>query len=131
METAHQPYTKSLSHRGVISGSTLVSKTSNQPLCHYFGGLRYALAPAERWRRAVKLPSSYTYGSKERPGQHDGLSGVCPQPPFRMLADESGWNEDCFQCNVWVPVGEPPAGGWPVLIYIRMYTPWYDQQNQV
>ncbi|RDW57930.1 putative carboxylesterase [Aspergillus mulundensis] len=28
-------------------------------------------------------------------------------------------DEDCFQCNVWVPYGEPPANGWPVLIFIH------------
>ena len=25
--------------------------------------------------------------------------------------DESAWDEDCLQSNVWVPIGDPPAGG--------------------
>lgn len=36
-----------------------------------------------------------------------GGCGVCPQPGV----DEKEWDEDCLQCNVWVPVGEAPEGG--------------------
>ena len=32
---------------------------------------------------------------------------MCPQPGL----DEKEWDEDCLQCNVWVPVGEAPEGG--------------------
>ncbi|RJE18934.1 Carboxylesterase [Aspergillus sclerotialis] len=115
MDVHKTPYLKSLSNRGHIKGSTLTSKATNKPLCHFFGGLRYALAPSERWRRAHKLPELYSYGTRENPGQHEGLSSVCPQPGFLGPADESLWSEDCFHCNIWVPVEEPPKGGWPVL----------------
>jgi carboxylesterase type B len=37
--------------------------------------------------------------------------------------DKSVWSEDCFQVNVWVPVGDAPEGGWPVLFYIRTFNP--------
>lgn len=34
-------------------------------------------------------------------------------------SDESAWDEDCLQCNIWVPLGTPPPDGWPVLFYIH------------
>jgi hypothetical protein len=120
MDTSQVPYLKPLAHRGFVHGSTI--SNSSHALCHFFGGVRYALPPAERWRKALRLPPSYSYGSRERPGQHDRGAGVCPQPGFLGPPDESHWSEDCFQCNVWLPVGEPPVGGWPVLVYIRMHT---------
>ncbi|KAL5337526.1 Alpha/Beta hydrolase protein [Aspergillus crustosus] len=35
------------------------------------------------------------------------------------LWEPSDWDEDCFQCNIWVPLGEPPENGWPVLFFIH------------
>ena len=124
METISRTYIKSLAHRGTIQGvtiSTSSSSTSNaKDLCHYFGGVRYGLAPAERWRRAQPLPASFTYGSEEAPGRCNGGAGLCPQPGFRHTPENpDAWNEDCFQCNVWTPVGDVPEGGWPVFVFIR------------
>lgn len=118
METTRRPYTLSLAHRGVIQGSTI---SAGSDLCHYFGGVRYALPPLQRWRRARKLPSSFRYGSNNAPEVCDGGAGLCPQPGFLALSPEKpeAWSEDCFQCNVWVPTGTPPRDGWPVMIYIR------------
>ncbi|KAA8649070.1 hypothetical protein EYZ11_003705 [Aspergillus tanneri] len=113
------PCVKSLSHRGFIQGITLFDQSTDTALCHYFGGLRYALPPSRRWRKAQKLPSNFTYGTKDKPCPCTGTSGVCPQPSFLNLSVESIWSEDCFQCNVWVPAGEPPKDGWPVLIFIH------------
>ncbi|KXG53782.1 Carboxylesterase, type B [Penicillium griseofulvum] len=124
METIRRTHIKSLAHRGTIQGMTI--STSSSPtsqakdLCHYFGGVRYGLAPAERWRRAQPLPVSFTYGSEEAPGRCDEGAGLCPQPGFRHIAETPDvWNEDCFQCNVWTPVGEAPEGGWPVFVFIH------------
>ncbi|KKK26045.1 hypothetical protein ARAM_007004 [Aspergillus rambellii] len=108
MEIIQTPYLKSLSHRGYIQGVSLSSKSTNTLLCHFFGGLRYALPPPQRWRKARPLPPSYSYGTKDHPGYCPGAAGVCPQPNFMDLSVSEGWDEDCFQCNVWVPVGEPP-----------------------
>lgn len=130
MEVTRRPHTKSLSHRGAITGLTISAKgTTVSPgpdLCHYYGGIRYALPPLERWRRARKLPADYAYGSEEAPGKCDGGAGLCPQPGFMNLSlpNEDAWTEDCFQCNVWVPVGEVPGGGWPVMVYFRMFLPF-------
>ncbi|KAF4160883.1 hypothetical protein CNMCM6936_008641 [Aspergillus lentulus] len=119
METIRSPYLKSLAHRGYVQGVTITSKATNTPLCRFFGGIRYGLAPSRRWRRAQRLPSDYAYGTRDQPGQCDRLSGVCPQPPFMNVSFRDEWTEDCFQCNVWVPVAEPPKKGWPVFVFIH------------
>lgn len=125
METTRRPHIHSLAHRGVIQGVTVASGTPARPgadLCHYFGGVRYALAPLQRWRRARPLPSTFSYGTKDAPGRCDGDAALCPQPHFRddSPLNPDAWNEDCFQCNVYVPTGPVPEGGWPVFFYIRM-----------
>ncbi|PWY93632.1 alpha/beta-hydrolase [Aspergillus sclerotioniger CBS 115572] len=119
METFQHPYLKSLGHRGYVQGVTLHSKATDKPLCHYFGGVRYALPPLERWRKALKLPESYSYGTKDQPASCDGDTGVCPQPSFMNRSYTKGYTEDCFESTVWVPLGEPPKGGWPVLFFIH------------
>lgn len=123
METSRRPCLKDLAHRGFIEGVTISSPggANGSDLCHYFGGVRYALPPLQRWRRARRLPSAFSYGTKQSPGQCDGGAGLCPQPGFMTLsgANEDAWTEDCFQCNVWVPTGETPRGGWPVFVFIR------------
>lgn len=128
MQITHTPHAKSLSHRGTIQGLT-ISATGPRPvpgpgpeLCHYYGGIRYALPPPHRWRRARRLPADYIYGSETAPGKCDGGAGVCPQPGFMSSpVNEDVWTEDCFQCNVWVPAGEGPRGGWPVMVFFRMF----------
>lgn len=119
MQTSRRPYLRSLAHRGTVEGVTLSANQAD--LCHYFGGVRFALPPPERWRRARHLPSDFTYGSKEIPGRCDGGAGMCPQPGFLNLSNptESDWNEDCFQCNIYVPIEDAPKGGWPVFVFIR------------
>jgi carboxylesterase type B len=123
METTNRPHLHTLAHRGTIQGLTVTATKTSTDLCHYFGGVRYALPPLQRWRRARQLPSTFTYGSKDAPGRCDSGAGLCPQPGFLSLSpeNEAAWTEDCFQCNVWVPVGEVPRGGWPVFMFIREY----------
>lgn len=111
METIQRPYLKSLDTRGYIQGCTISTRSSNTPLCHYFGGLRYALPPTKRWRKAQKLPLTYSYGTKDRPYQCPGATQSCPQATFFNLSSTAAGNEDCFQCNVWVPHGDPPENG--------------------
>ncbi|KAJ5894922.1 CAZyme family CE10 [Penicillium taxi] len=124
METSRRPYLKSLAQRGFVQGVTISVPGDDGPdLCHYFGGVRYALPPSQRWRLAQPLPPTFTYGTQEIPGKCDGGAGVCPQPAFWDIApeneNEDAWTEDCFQCNVWVPIGEAPQDGWPVFIFIH------------
>ncbi|KAJ5222648.1 CAZyme family CE10 [Penicillium citrinum] len=119
METNTRPIQKSLGAHGSIQGLTISAQSRD--LCHYFGGIRYALPPVQRWRRARPLPPSFSYGTPQAPGQCDKGAGVCPQPGFLDLAPENPdvWDEDCFQTNVWVPTGQPPKGGWPVFVFIH------------
>ncbi|KAL4798934.1 Alpha/Beta hydrolase protein [Aspergillus venezuelensis] len=119
MQTVQTPYLKSLGPRGYVQGRTISSKPSNTPLCHYFGGIQYALPPPQRWRKARKLPESYTYGTKDQPFHCPGATHSCPQVIFSNISTEELGQEDCFQCNVWVPLGEPPEEGWPVLVFIH------------
>ncbi|KAJ5675652.1 hypothetical protein N7462_008549 [Penicillium macrosclerotiorum] len=120
METTRRPRLHSLAHRGTIAGVT-ISTQQGSDLCHYFGGVRYGLPPIQRWRRARRLPASYTYGTTDAPGTCDTGAGLCPQPGFMSLSppNEDAWTEDCFQCNVWLPIGKPPKGGWPVFMFIH------------
>ncbi|KAL4941183.1 hypothetical protein BDV06DRAFT_229848 [Aspergillus oleicola] len=99
METTPEPLPKPLGNRGYMQGVT-ISNASKTELCHYFGGVCYALAPSARWRKAQKLPATYSYGTKDRPFRCPGSTGTCPQPGFMNLSG-SYWDEDCFQCNIW------------------------------
>ncbi|KAL4778287.1 Alpha/Beta hydrolase protein [Aspergillus varians] len=119
METIQNPYLKSLGDRGYVQGCTISTKPPNTSLCHYFGGIRYALPPPERWRKAHKLPPTYSYGTRDRPYLCPGATKSCPQATFFNLSTTDAGTEDCFQCNVWVPLGEPPTNGWPVLFFIH------------
>lgn len=123
MAVTRRPHTLSLSHRGTITGLTISTKGPGHDLCHYYGNIRYALPPPQRWRRARKLPADYTYGTADTPGRCDGGAGLCPQPGFMSLSpvNEDAWSEDCFQANVWVPLGVAPGGGWPVMVYFRTF----------
>ncbi|KAJ5090751.1 hypothetical protein N7532_009435 [Penicillium argentinense] len=120
METTTRPVLRSLGAHGAIQGQT-ISTNASQELCHYFGGVRYALPPLQRWRRARRLPASFSYGTPQAPGRCDKGAGLCPQPGFLSLAPENpdAWDEDCFQNNVWVPTGQPPKEGWPVFVFIH------------
>jgi len=109
-----RPYLLDLSLRGFIEGLTHLSPTSNQPLCHYFGGLPYALPPVGpyRWRKPRPLPACYRYGHRSNPGKFAGGAALCPQPGFLAgPPDKTLFDEDCLQLNIWVPVGEAPEGG--------------------
>ncbi|KAH7053046.1 hypothetical protein B0J12DRAFT_43433 [Macrophomina phaseolina] len=124
-DTIRVPYLKDLQFRGFIEGSTIKDKNSGKDLVHYFGGLPYGLPPIGpfRWRMPRPLPPCYRYGTRANPGRFTGNTSMCPQglPSWvKNAADNSHlWDEDCLQCNIWVPAGTPPPGGWPVLFYIH------------
>ncbi|KAH7135042.1 paraben-hydrolyzing esterase precursor [Dendryphion nanum] len=113
---ATEPYLRDLEFRGFIEGITILDKKSS-PRCHYFGGLPFALPPTGefRWAKPRPLPPCFRYGTKVNPGRYVGSCNQCPQPNN----DEASWDEDCLQLNVWVPAGEVPKGGWPVLFWIH------------
>jgi carboxylesterase type B len=114
MSKPSQPYRVDLQFRGHVEGLTYIDKDS-KPLCHYFGGVPYALPPLGpfRFQKPRGLPTCYRYGTRVNPARFTGCCGVCPQPGVGETLDDSasGWDEDCLQSNVWVPIGDPPAGG--------------------
>ncbi|EED15239.1 carboxylesterase, putative [Talaromyces stipitatus ATCC 10500] len=111
-QEANEAILLNLGEHGYIQGRTIGD--DDVVLVHYFGGVRYAFPPSKRWGMAERLPIDYSYGSKTNPGMCDGRAVHCPQP---FMGDQG--SEDCFECNVWMPVGERPDGGWPVIFYIH------------
>lgn len=125
------PYKLDLDLLGVVEGVSHIDNSpsvpnSNRPypsnskpqvLCHYFGGIPYALPPVGpfRFKRPRAIPPCYRYGTQANPGRFNGICGVCPQP----TVDPAQWEEDCLQLNIWLPAGEPPKEGWPVLFFIH------------
>ncbi|KAF1812311.1 putative carboxylesterase [Eremomyces bilateralis CBS 781.70] len=112
------PHLLHLQSHGFIRGHLLTSPTTHRPLCTYYGGVPYALPPTGefRWQVPRALPPCYAYGTRNAPGEFTEGCGVCPQVGGE---GEQEQEEDCLGCNVWVPVGEAPVGGWPVLFYIH------------
>ena len=111
-----EPFIINLGPHGSIEGVSIASSTSNDTLCHYFGGIRYALPPSRRWQRAKALPSDYRYGTGDQPSGYAGGTKICPQPNAFVPVDLSAVDEDCFQLNAWVPAGEVPKDGmWPAM----------------
>ncbi|KAH7000846.1 Alpha/Beta hydrolase protein [Macrophomina phaseolina] len=104
---------------GHIEGLTVTA--NGKPALRYFGGLPYALPPIGpyRFRAPRKLPPYYRYGTAANPGRFTGGAGICPQPRNRNPPDPSLFDEDCLQLNIWIPTGDVPKGGWPVLFYIH------------
>lgn len=101
-----------------------------------FLGIPYALSPTGnyRWRRPRPLPESYTYSSRMRESEETGSSkeethqpfdatqfgAVCPQIPFPGAPpSKMEYGEDCLSVNIWMPVGEAPKDGWPVLVWFH------------
>ncbi|KAJ4381882.1 hypothetical protein N0V86_003250 [Didymella sp. IMI 355093] len=119
MSKPSQPYLRDLQFRGVVEGLTYLDEKSNSS-CHFFGGVPFGLPPVGpfRFQKPRSLPTCYRYGTRSNPGRFTGSCGLCPQATRQGL-DEQLWEEDCLQSNIWVPTGEPPAGGWPVLFYIH------------
>ena len=107
---------------GHIEGLTVSDAEGIKPLCHYFGGLPYALPPIGpyRFRKPRPLPAFYKYGTKASPGRFTNQTAVCPQPSWRGGQQQPFWDEDCLQLNIYVPAGQPPSiKGWPVYFFIH------------
>ncbi|KAF2170200.1 hypothetical protein M409DRAFT_51947 [Zasmidium cellare ATCC 36951] len=110
-------YTIDAGPLGWLEGLTLTTETGSTKL-HYFGGIPYALPPA-RFRQASRLPERFRYGTKAAPGIYTKRAAVCPQPGWLGPADDTNWDENCLQVNIYIPAGTPPREGWPVFFYIH------------
>ena len=118
--------------KGSLRGIQVAESDSNKPLFCRYTRIPYALPPVGdlRWRRPRPLPSDYSFNnSSGQPGDFTKFGPVCPQPVYDSGAAldnpsaappiENVQSEDCLYLNIWVPIGEPPDGGWPVQIYLR------------
>jgi carboxylesterase type B len=99
-----------------------------------FTGIPYALPPTgdNRWKQPRKLPANY-FQSLGRPYDATAFKDICLQPPSPVPLEETQhatvmlplisanlqYSEDCLYVNVWAPSSDPPAGGWPVIIWIH------------
>jgi carboxylesterase type B len=111
----------SIPGKGVLQGAEVLDPVSGRVKCHRFSRVPYVCPPTgpRRWRKPEPLPPSFSYGSESHPGKYTKPCAPCPQPPQGGI---HSYSEDCLQLNIWVPLGDPPTGGWPVLFYIRQYT---------
>ena len=86
METIRRTHLKSLAHRGTIQGvtiSTLPSPTSQaKDLCHYFGGVRYGLAPLSAGAELSPYPNPSPTAAKKYRVVVMGVRGFVPNPAF-------------------------------------------------
>jgi len=114
------PMKVTIDGRGVLQGTTVLETATQNPKCHRFSSIPYALPPTgkRRWRKPDPLPRNFSYGTEQSPGNFVRPSSPCPQLPNFGVKPS---NEDCLQCNIWVPIGKLPTRGWPVLFWIRMF----------
>ncbi|RAO73151.1 uncharacterized protein BHQ10_009163 [Talaromyces amestolkiae] len=114
-----QSYIFDAGRLGQIEGLTL--SLCDESAVHYFGGIPYALPPTGkfRFRAPRKLPEEYRYGTVSNPGRFTGGTAICPQPPARTPQDETLFDEDCLQLNIWIPAEPAPKDGWPVFVYFH------------
>ncbi|KAL1607106.1 hypothetical protein SLS59_002810 [Nothophoma quercina] len=90
-----------------------------------FFHIPYAKPPTgpRRWRRPEPHPKDYVYGSN---GFLDctRYGNVCPQPEYivkgnSMINTDYKFEEDCLAVNLWLPPGDAPKEGWPILAWIH------------
>ena len=107
---------------GFVKAAAILDAETSALKCYRLGGVPYAkpLDASQRWKRAEPLPADYGYGSADAPTDFTGWANACPQTEY---IGKGQMSEDCLQLNVWVPPGEPPKGGWPVMFYIRTLPP--------
>jgi carboxylesterase type B len=106
--------------RGTLQGTTISDSNSGDVKCHRFSRVPYALPPTgtRRWRKPEPIPSSFSYSLKTHATKYITHSSPCPQLSLPGL-DPRVTDEDCLSLEIWVPLGTPPDGGWPVFFYIR------------
>ncbi|KAK4503858.1 hypothetical protein PRZ48_004773 [Zasmidium cellare] len=115
-----EAYTVEAGPLGWLEGITLTTESGSTKL-HYFGGIPYALPPVGpyRFRQSRRLPDHFRYGTKAAPGRFTAKTAVCPQPGWLGPVNETNWDENCTQLNIYIPPGTPPREGWPVFFYIH------------
>ncbi|THU95491.1 carboxylesterase [Dendrothele bispora CBS 962.96] len=116
--------TLDLGDLGSIKGLLLSRAETNEPLVKRFLNVPYMLPPtgAYRWRRPRPLPTSFTYNSSDgTPRDCTEFGPLFPQPRYTQVGvhSEKQYSEDSLTLNIWTPPGEPPAEGWPVMLWFH------------
>lgn len=108
-----------LGSHGQLKGSVFVNGVKR------FTNISYALPPtgSRRWKKPEPLPKDYVYSSSG-PLDCTQYGNVCPQPEYivngkSMINTDYQFNEDCLAVNVWLPPGNAPTKGWPILAWIH------------
>ncbi|KAJ8115904.1 hypothetical protein OPT61_g2552 [Boeremia exigua] len=90
-----------------------------------FTHIPYAQSPTgtRRWKKPEPLPKEHVYGTNG-PLDCTRYGNVCPQPEYivngkSMIDTNYSFNEDCLAVNMWLPPGEAPENGWPILAWIH------------
>ncbi|OSS54718.1 hypothetical protein B5807_00257 [Epicoccum nigrum] len=111
--------TLDLGPRGQLNGSLFSNGVKR------FTQIPYAKSPADsrRWRKPEPLPKDHVYGDSG-PLDCTHYGNVCPQPEYivngtSMINTNYKFDEDCLAVNLWLPAGDPPASGWPILAWIH------------
>ena len=103
---------------GAIEGVSLPSKVQA------FLGIPFAQSPPERFS-APKEPRSWTstlMATRVKPACIQEFGGTERIQNFTKSVFASPMpeeSEDCLYLNIWVPAGEAPEGGWPVMFWIH------------
>ena len=111
--------TLDLGPRGQLKGSLFSNGVKR------FTHIPYAKSPtgSRRWRKPEPLPKDHVYGDNG-PLDCTQYGNVCPQPEYivngnSMINTNYKFDEDCLVVNLWLPAGNPPASGWPILAWIH------------
>ena len=111
--------TLDLGPRGQLKGSLFSNGVKR------FTHIPYAKSPtgSRRWRKPEPLPKDHVYGDNG-PLDCTQYGNVCPQPEYivngnSMINTNYKFDEDCLVVNLWLPAGDPPASGWPILAWIH------------
>lgn len=111
--------TLDLGSRGQLKGSVFSNGVKR------FTHIPYAKPPTgrRRWEKPEPLPRDYVYGNNG-PLDCTRYGNVCPQPEYivngsSMINTDYEFDEDCLAVNMWLPQGETPESGWPILAWIH------------
>jgi carboxylesterase type B len=111
--------TLDLGSHGQLKGSVFANGVKR------FTHIPYALPPtgSRRWKKPEQLPKDYVYSSNG-PLDCTQYGNVCPQPEYivngkSMINTDYRFDEDCLAVNVWLPPGDAPETGWPILAWIH------------
>lgn len=122
------PWSGDVTAEATTYNSRNASKTTT---VNTFLGVKFAEPPVGALRYKPAVDYDYPAGSYDLstwpdvPIQTFTLEdGVDGRPEWGVLNGAYNWpgygvseSEDCLRLNIWQPVGTPPSGGWPVVVW--------------